>query len=130
MRDINNKILKLAPKHQVADLAPSTELELFNSPSLVVWSGASDNTIFGDARVNYAFRALHDALHLKTRRDFSPDSEIELGRIQANQFSGLMADLIYVEVSLQAKYYKETGLFVADQVSFDLCELKKLGWNL
>jgi len=130
IREINNLILKTAPQFSVSELAPSTELELFNSPSLVVWSGASDHTIFGDAYVNWAFRALHDSLHLKTGLGFSHAEELELGRIQANQYCGLMADLVYAEVALQAKYNQQTGLFVSDQVAFDLNQLKLMGWNV
>lgn len=127
-REINNLLLNTAPRHLVSNMAPNSALDLFISPSLVVWSGASEHTIFGDARVNWAFRALHDALHLKTGLGFSPEEEIELGRIQANQYSGLMADLVYIEVAKQAEYYLKSGLFVADQVLFDLSELTKLGW--
>ena len=131
-KHINNLILRQASKLQytVADRAPQTQLELFTAPSLVIWSGESDNTIFNDKIVNYAFRALHDALHLKTRIGFSPKEEIELGRIQANQYTGLMADLVYCEVSEQAAYYLKNGIFVKDQVSFTKEYLKKLGYKL
>jgi hypothetical protein len=130
IREINNLILTTAPRYSVADKAPSTELELFTTPTLVVWSGASNHTIFRDARVNWAFRALHDQLHLDTGLGFSPAEEVELGRIQANKYSGLFADLIYIEVALQAKYYANTGLFVVDQVDFDLKHLKRMGYNV
>ena len=125
---INNKILKDASKlsYIVKSSAPSTEVELFNSPTLVIWSGASDNTVFQDAKVNYAFRALHDQLHLETRFDFSPQAEIELGRIQASQYDGILADLIYCEVSLQAEYYLKNGVFVPDQVQFTKEKVKGL----
>lgn len=121
VRYINNEILIQATKvrYTVASNAPNTEKDLFNSTSLVIWSDASDNTIYQDARVNWAFRALHDALHLKTRYDFSPHAEIALGRLQASkQSSDLLADLIYCEVSRQAEYYLKNGVFVPDQVLF------------
>lgn len=129
---INNLILKQASKLQytVASKAPSTVEELFQAPTLVIWSGASDNTIFGDAVVNYAFRALHDSLHLKTKIGFSPAEEVELGRIQANQYTGLMADLVYCEVAEQARYYLRNGIFVSDQVAFTKLYLSKLGWKI
>ena len=129
-RQINDLILKSAPRHQVKDSAPSTEIELFNSPSLVVWSGASENTIYQDTRVNWAFRALHDALHLETGLGFSVPEEIELGRIQANQYTGLMADLIYIEVAGQAEHYLKTGQFVKDQVAFTLNQLNKMRYKI
>lgn len=129
--EINSLILKQASKlnFTVKDVAPSTFSELLASPSLVIWSGASDNTIFRDASVNWAFRALHDKLHLETGLGFSPESEIELGRIQASQYTGLMADLVYTETAGQAEYYLKNGLFVINQVEFTLNELRKLGYR-
>ena len=117
---INNKLLADASKldYIIKADAPNTLGCLQNATGLVIWSGASDDTIYQDETVNWAFRALHDALHLKTGLGFDVDSEIELGRIQANQYEGILADLIYCEVSLQAKYYKENGIFVANQVEF------------
>lgn len=125
---INNKILTQASSllYTVKDFAPSTESELFTSTGLVVWSGSSDNTIFHDSKVNWAFRALHDQLHLKTRLDFSVDAEIELGRIQASKYDGVMADVVYCEVARQAMYYKSTGSFVSDQVAFTKQYIKGL----
>lgn len=120
----NNLILKEASKlrYIVKDVAPSTEAGLFNCGELVVWSGESDKTIFQDAQVNWAFRALHDTLHLITGLGFSPEEEILLGKIQAGIYArecnASMADLVYCEVSLQAEYFKTTGTFVPDQIAF------------
>jgi hypothetical protein len=128
---INNAILSQAAKLEyiVKDIAPNTEKGLFNESTLIIWSGESNNTIYQDASVNYAFRALHDALHITTGLGFSHDHEIELGRIQASQYdSQLMQDLVYCEVALQAKYHQETGLFLKDQVSFTQNYLKGLGY--
>lgn len=123
---LNNTILRQASKlvYRVSELAPSTEVDLFNSPSLVIWSGASEHTIFQDSRVNWSFRALHDVLHLKTRYSFNPYTEMALGRIQANQYSGIIADIIYAEVAGQAEYFLKTGQFVLNQVEFTLNYLK------
>lgn len=129
-RELNHLILTTAPKHEVRALAPSTFQDLLNQPSLVIWNGESEHTIFNDSRVNWAFRALHDTLHLQTRIGFSPESEMELGRIQANQYSGLMADLVYIEVAGQAEHYLKTGRFVSDQVEFTIRALKHLGYKI
>ena len=129
-REINRLILMSAPKHEVKLIAPGTFQELYNQPSLVVWSGASDASIFDDPSVNWAFRALHDALHLKTRIGFSPAEEIEIGRIQAAQYSGLMADLVYIEVVRGAEYYLKTGGFILNQKEFTINELRKLGYKI
>lgn len=130
VRFVNGLILRQAAKltYRVADLAPSTERDLFNTSGLVIWSGASEGTIYGDASVNWGFRALHDALHLKTRMDFSVDAEIELGRIQASQYeSDLMRELVFAEVAGQAAYYKQNGVFVSDQATFTMAHLEKMG---
>lgn len=129
MDELKNTILMQASKlrYNVASEAPSNERDLFNSPSLIVWDGASDNTIWDDASVNYAFRALHDALHLNTGLGFSVDEEIAIGRIQANQYVGLLADLVYLEVAGQAEYYKQNGVFVANQKQFTLQALLEQG---
>lgn len=126
---INNAVLRMASKlaYRVADNAPNTFGDLQAcGKELVIWSGASDKTIYGDCRVNWAFRAWHDSLHLKTGLIFHVDHEIELGRIQASLCdSQLVADLIYCEVAGQAEHYKQTGEFVTDQLSFTI---KKMGF--
>lgn len=124
-RDFNRLILSQASKlrYTVKDTAPSTERDLFAPSGLVIWSGASERTIWGDAIVNHAFRAIHDTLHLQTGMGFSIDEEIELGRIQANQYTGLLADIVYLEVAGQAKYFKTHGVFVPDQVVFTVSNL-------
>lgn len=133
---INNKILTLSKdlKFSVADRAPSTELELFTSTGLVIWSGGSETTIYQDAKVNYAFRALHDDLHLQTGLGFSPEEEIIMGRIQAASLGArcesLLADLVYIEVARQAEYYKTNGVFISDQINFTKVELAKLNIRL
>lgn len=132
IKELNNLILSQAAKlkFRVSDNAPSIETDLFNtSKTLVVWSGASDNTIFNDPKVNHAFRALHDALHLVTGMGFTINEEIELGRIQASKYDNkFISDLIYIEVAGQAKHFRDTGTFVSDQVAFTLNSLKKLGY--
>lgn len=108
-------------RYIVKNEAPNTEIDLFNSSSLIIWSGGSDTTIYQDRNVNYAFRAWHDSLHLKTGLGFTVADEIELGRIQASQCgSSFVADLVYCEISLQAAYFLEKGQFVADQLQFTM----------
>lgn len=130
--EFNNLILKQADKliWRPATEAPSTEADLFGSQTgseLIIWTGESDYTIWGDKRVNWAFRALHDALHLKTGLGFTPEQEIELGRIQASQYDGLLADLVYLEVAGQAEYFREHGHFIKNQVEWTINKLKSMG---
>ena len=126
MNELNNKILKQAEKlnYTVAEIAPNNVIDLFNSSSLKVWSGQSDNTIWNDPKVNWAFRALHDQLHLDTGIGFSPDQEMYIGRLQASQYDGMLADLVYIETTEQAKYFKENGVFVSNQKLFTVEKLK------
>jgi hypothetical protein len=132
-KELNNLILREARQvsYVVADSAPDTERSVFSQGTeLKIWSGASDCTIFQDASVNHAFRALHDKLHVVTKLPFTIEGEIELGRIQANQYQGLMADLVYIEVAEQVKHYAEHGSFVVDQVEFTLNKLREYGYKL
>lgn len=127
---INSEFLNMARglNYSVADFAPGTENDLFNSTGLVIWSGASENTVYDCPKVNHAFRALHDAKHLETGLGFNPEQEIEMGRIQAaemaSQCKSLMADLFYCEIAEQARHFQENGEFVTDQVAFTKKYLK------
>lgn len=132
---INNKIIRSSRdlSYQVSDFAPSTFQDLKNESSLVIWSGASDNTIFQDKTVNWASRALHDTQHLVTGLNFDPMQEIELGRVQAASFGAkcdqLMADLIYVQIAEQTKYYVSNRDFVPNDFDFTMNHLIKLGYK-
>ncbi len=125
---INNWILRQASRiqYRVDSNAPGTQADVFNQSSeLVIWNGASDNTIFNDPIVNYAFRAIHDKSHIDTGLGFNALHEIELGRIQASKIeSDLLRELVYIEVSGQAEYYLINGVFIKDQRQFTLNRLK------
>jgi len=127
---INSSILKASKhlKYTVSTNAPSSYASLIQCPSLVIWNGESDQTIFNDSSVNYAFRAIHDQAHKTYRINFNPINEIELGRIQASLFnSDLLRELVYCEIAEQAKYYLKNGVFVPDQKSFTLSYLTSKG---
>ena len=127
---INNSILGSSRdlKYTVRDVAPSTFQDLRNESSLVVWSGASDSTIFQDKVVNWAFRAFHDTLHLKSGLLFTVDHEIELAKIQASQFgtNDLMQALMYTEIAGQAEYFRLNGTFPENQLEFSATMLSTL----
>ena len=128
-KELNNRILTLASniKYTVSDLAPSNERDLFNAGSLVIWSGASDNTIWEDPKVNYAFRAIHDTLHIKCGLGFSVAEEVAIGRIQAAKYDGLLADIIYIEVAKHSEHFKKYGSFPENKKAFTLNLLKQVG---
>lgn len=116
-----------ALSYSVADEAPNTPSDLFGRTGrLVVWSGASDQTIYGDPSVNHAFRAVHDTLHLKHGFDFTVPQEMELGRVQAAMFPGRLGDFIYADIVGQAEFFLATGDFPVDQKAFICGYLEKL----
>lgn len=127
--ELNRLILKLAPKFQASDIAPSTfeSLKEQASGSLVVWAGASDSTIYGDPKVNHAFRAWHDSIHLKLNSPFTLQGERIVALEQARLIgSETMGHLIVAEVIGQAEYNLETGLFPIDQKAFVIAYLRTL----
>lgn len=120
---LNSEMLKQAKSisYTVSDKAPNTEADLVGQGSqhLIIWSGQSDKTIFQDASVNWAFRAIHDALHLKSGLGFSVQDEIILGNLQSSLVKcPLIAEIVRIEIVEQAKHYQLTNTFVNDQIGF------------
>lgn len=117
-------------KYRVADEGPDTYEELVKERSLVIWSGGTDNSMFSHPEAYWAFRALHDKLHLDTGTNFAAESEMELGRIQASKYDGIVADLVYAQVAAQNEYYLKNGVFVPNERDFTIEYLKKKGIKL
>lgn len=65
--------------YDVSDAAPETYEELIAhldaGGRMLVYSGGSEQTIYGDPEVNFAFRAWHDWCHWQGRYDFSHEGE-------------------------------------------------------
>jgi hypothetical protein len=124
--ELNHKLLKLAPKFTPAIIAPDTFESLARASvgGLVVYSGASDSTIYGDAKVNWAFRAWHDSLHLKLGADFTLIGELRVGLEQARILGGSYGDIVMAEVKGQIDYYNLHGSFPLNQIEFVLSYLK------
>lgn len=80
---LNQAILNLAKQSvgefEISDDAPSTYAQLCShldaGKTLVVAQEGSAQTIFGDPRINYAFRAWHDWCHWSGGFDFSLQGE-------------------------------------------------------
>jgi hypothetical protein len=126
---VQDQVSKL--KYQVSDRAPGTYQELLSqsTASMVVWAGASDFTIFGDAAVNHAFRAWHDTLHISMGAKFTLEGErivaLEQARI-LSAYGDTYGDIVMIEVVNQAEYFQKTGNFPIDQKTFTLNQLKLL----
>lgn len=123
---LNNAVLEMAGTHWEAKAhAPESFADLMSCPRLVVWDGASDQTIFRDARVNHAFRAWHDMGHVVGVHPFTLEGERAACRWQLKALLTRFPDapewlleVIRREVIGQAEYYEQTGAFPADQEAF------------
>lgn len=123
---LNNAVLTLAPSQWEAKaLAPASLADLMRSPRIVVWDGASDATIYRDAKVNHAFRAWHDAGHIELAAPFTLEGERAVMRWQQGQVlerwpnaPRWLLDLIRVEVEDQSEYFETHGTFPINQEGF------------
>lgn len=127
-RDLSLMVARLAPPHEVRDNAPETFADLMLCRDrLVIWSGASDGTIWGPPAFNWAFRAWHDGHHLASERHtFDLDGEtlaceaqcLELLRIADNAITRRWCHILRAEIIGQAEYLACTGAFPIDQYAF------------
>jgi hypothetical protein len=149
---LNVAILQMANQlfplgFDVADEAPATYEELTTrldaGNRMVVFSGGSDHTIYGDPEINACFRAWHDWCHWRGRHDLTFGSEQAVAEMQAAQLLTLYgntrssrrwADIIRAEVIGQAEFYRRHKLFPDDQYGFIEAYLKDpemaLSWSL
>ena len=135
-RGFNAAVLHIANRlfpcgFDVRDKAPETfdalKAQVADGGRMVVWSGGSDQTIFGDPEVNYAFRAWHDWCHLAGNHDFTLEGERAASRMQMVHLIELYGidarvarwcHIINAEVVGQAEHLRDTGEFPKDQMAF------------
>lgn len=89
-----------------------------------IWTGASNNTIFGINEINYFFRAWHDLTHIENNLGYSYNEEFIVCEIQKNELPKnwiLERDLIHAEIIGQGLYnFYNSGQFVKNQRTFTL----------
>jgi hypothetical protein len=94
---------------------------------MMVYSGASDNTIFGDREINWAARAWHDWCHWKGGHDFTAEGEAAACEMQVQHLVQVYGDseevmewaaILRAEVNGQAQYAAIHGEFPQDQAAF------------
>jgi hypothetical protein len=137
--EFNRVILELAPRHEARAFAPSTLAELRacaaerTSAGLIVWSGESARTIYADARVNFAFRAWHDAEHVRGGHAFDLTGERATADAQARAVLAAYPSaprawlaLLDAEVNGQAEHFARFGEFPVNQVAFVRDALERL----
>lgn len=112
--------------YSVADVAPATYADLVaHGRNMVVWSGASDNTIWGSPESNHMFRAWHDSIHLAYGLDFSKSGELAVAELSRSKLGGVIGNVVYAEVAGQVEYFERFGDFPKDQLNFTLAYMRQ-----
>lgn len=97
-------------------------LERFKqSKTIHIWTGASENTIFGDPKINHFFRCWHDYTHLKYELDYTPLNEIHVCALQMAELDNTMLFerlLINAEITGQILYFNNFNDFPINQRKF------------
>lgn len=136
MRTLKHAILELTTRllpdgFDVSDDAPQTYEQLKalmdTRNSMRIWSGASEDTIYKDPWVNFAFRAWHDLCHWQGGFPFTLEGEIATCQIQCRQFIDFYGDndvthrwcaVLRAEVVGQALYFQRHKRFPEKQTVF------------
>lgn len=92
---------------------------------LPVWDGASDDSIYGSAAANHAFRYWHDMGHIAHHCSFTPEDEI---RLQFDHHLPIVADhfgvdsleyrMYFADTVGQIEYISANGKFPSNQAAF------------
>ena len=97
-------------------------LKLFREEKRIqIWTGGTDNNIYGSAEMNYLFRFWHDYVHLAYNLGFDPMDEIKVSQIQQAQAIGCTNDdllLINADITGQVIYFAMFGEFPVNQRKF------------
>lgn len=130
---INAIAARLFPAgYDVAEDAPNDfealKKHVATTGRMLVWSGGSDQTIFGDPETNWAFRAWHDWHHVNRNLPFTPEGEQAVVEWQINDLLKVYGDgeqvqrwarILRCEVDGQVEYQNNhDGAFPKDQRAF------------
>ena len=88
-----------------------------------IWTGASDNTIFGNPTVNHKFRAWHDYIHITRGFGYDYLGESIVCDIQKNMLPQDLTfekELVHVEIVGQAQYFMLNKEFLSNQRKFTI----------
>lgn len=120
----------------VAEDAPNSftalKAEFQERGQITVYSGNSQDTIFGNVRINHMARAWHDWAHLSLGADFSVAGETAACELQCRQLIDHLgleegkraANILQAEVIGQVAYYQRHKRYVRRQKDFVLQYLK------
>ncbi len=104
-----------------------TEIERRGRPT--IYTGYSDNTIFGEPEFNWDFRAWHDWTHYILKAPFTLTGELAVAHRQCEDIATVFDHystiewqrLIMADVYGQALFFQKTKQFPVYQKNFDLC---------
>ena len=94
---------------------------------MVVYAGASEQTIYEDREVNYAFRAWHDWCHWRGGHRFNRQGEHAVYEMQCRHLvhfyddstrTRRWFDILYAEIIGQQIYFEQRRQFPVDQRAF------------
>jgi hypothetical protein len=94
---------------------------------MVVYIGGSEQTIYGDPEVNFAFRAWHDWCHWRGPHDFSHEGERAACAMQSEHLVTLYGEspqtrrwrqILRAEIIGQREFFDRHGVFPEDQRGF------------
>lgn len=98
---------------------------------VLVWNGASGQTIFSTPEANYAFRAWHDFTHLKFHTNFTLTGEAQTCDAQiadmletVGRWTWILAPILQAEIVGQALYEAKHGKFPVNQRAFTVAYLQ------
>jgi hypothetical protein len=129
-RIILSEASKIPGGYEAQEKAPDTLDKICQSYSetgrIFVWDGASDKTIWGDVRINHAFRAWHDYNHAITYQDFTLAGEKIVCHAQINRCwaisesnqAPLFKRILEVDCISQVEYFYKNGSFPDNQIDF------------
>jgi hypothetical protein len=149
---LNVAVMRIASRlfplgFDVTEHAPASYEELKEhldaGKRLIVYSGGSDNTIYGDREVNWHFRAWHDWCHYHGQYRLTFDGEAAVCALQSQHLISLYGDgpdtrrwswIIHAEIIGQAQFYRWHKRFPDDQRGFITAYLRNsqdaLLWSL
>lgn len=135
-QNLNNWLIEWAQDKNIVytdvnfEFTPTTFQEMreeyLKTNVLTIWTGACNNTIYGDPEINLLARAWHDWTHFNYNLSFEPLDEVQVGILQMKElpqdwlFEKL---LVHIDVIGQVMYYQQNGKFPDNQRLFTLNSL-------
>jgi hypothetical protein len=124
-------VARFAPNYTASANAPNTYEDVVKTfgetGHLVVYSGASSQTIFGSDKANYDFRAWHDYRHMTEAAKFTPEGEHRVCEAQIRDVreaygntpkADRMVSLLREEIDGQVGYFQAHNDFPVNQRAF------------